>query len=97
MRLWRAGMVSLFDLAHNGPVMGGPVSRWCFDDAHEFDRAVEEDGERWRVCARCNYVEEHPYVVVNGVEVSRRPQGEPRDPMPVAWKAARMLALEAPR
>jgi hypothetical protein len=99
------GMVSLQELSSQGPVMGGPEWQWCFGDGHEYSIRLTEDedagpldgGEQYEMCARCNHVRLAPYLIINGVEVSRRPQCAPADPMAVAWASPRRLQIEGPQ
>lgn len=56
MDLWEAGIVSLAELAHDGPALGGPEHRWCFRESHEYGAQHVEDGHRYEVCARCHGV-----------------------------------------
>lgn len=105
--LLEQGLVSLHELASEGVVIGGPEARWCWggEEAHDYSiRLIEDDdagpldaGEQYEMCSRCNHVRLAPYLEINGVAVSRHPQPDPRDPMPIAWPAPVRPALEGPR
>lgn len=104
LMLVEQGLTSLGELAREGTVLGGPDRQWCWGDDHDYSIRMTEDdedagpidyGEQFVVCSHCHHVKLAPYLMVNGIEVSRRPEGEPAEPMVKAWAARRQLRLEA--
>lgn len=97
--LWAAGIVSLYSLATDGGVgLSDPFACGfrADDDDHAFGPIVEEDGDFYLVCGRCQRVKFSPFIIVDGVEVSRRPMPEPNPPMPIAWPAPDRARLPKP-